>query len=94
MSRKPDIFLSELKVKNKAVKVLAALMILGGDGRLSNNTGGGTAAGRKRGGRKLSADLYRRAGSGNHVVPGPSTAGGVVFLVCRAVAAGRAGTSQ
>ena len=28
MSRKPDIFLSEFKVKNKAVKVLAALMIL------------------------------------------------------------------
>ena len=28
MSRKPDIFLSEFKVKNKAVKVLAVLMIL------------------------------------------------------------------
>ena len=28
MSRKPDIFLSEFKVKNKAAKVLAALMIL------------------------------------------------------------------
>ena len=28
MSRKPDMFLSEFKVKNKAFKVLAALMIL------------------------------------------------------------------
>ena len=28
MSRKLDIFLSEFKVKNKAIKVLAALMIL------------------------------------------------------------------